>query len=73
MVPEVEHPIAGKMQTLGLPVKFSNTPGGVHSAAPLLGEHTREVLMEVGYDEEEAKRLIGSGAVSQYESIDGIT
>ncbi|MEP1442906.1 MAG: CoA transferase [Hyphomicrobiales bacterium] len=71
MVPEVEHPIAGKMQTLGLPVKFSGTPGGVNSAAPLLGEHTLEVLIEAGYDEEEAKRLIGSGAAAQYELKDG--
>ncbi|MEP3232914.1 MAG: CoA transferase [Hyphomicrobiales bacterium] len=67
MVPEVEHPIAGTVQTLGLPVKFSNTPGGVNSAAPLLGQHTLEVLLEAGYDEEEATHLIGSGAVMQFE------
>lgn len=71
MVPQVEHPIAGKMQTLGLPVKFSNTPGGVNSAAPLLGQHTLEVLVEAGYNEEEALDLIGSGAGTQYEPNNG--
>ena len=44
MVPEVEHPTAGRMQTIGLPVKFSTTPGGVRGPAPRLGEHTAAVL-----------------------------
>lgn len=65
MVPEVQHPIAGTMQTLGLPVKFSKTPGGVNSPAPLLGQHTLEVLTEAGYSEDEANALINSGAASQ--------
>lgn len=62
MVPEVNHPIAGKMQTIGLPIKFSETPGGVHSPAPLLGQHTLDVLMEAGYSDEEAQKLINSGS-----------
>ena len=64
MVPEVDHPIAGKMQTIGLPLKFSQTPGCVNSAAPLLGQHTREVLMEIGYSEQETKDLLNAGAAS---------
>lgn len=44
MVPTVAHPVAGKMQTLGLPVKFSDTPGGVQCAAPTLGQHNAEIL-----------------------------
>lgn len=64
MVPEVNHPIAGKMQTIGLPIKFSETPGGVHSAAPLLGQHTLEVLVEAGYSEEDAQKLIDTGCAS---------
>lgn len=67
MVPEVEHPIAGKIQTIGLPVKFSETPGGVHSPAPTLGQHTLEVLIEAGYSDEDAHLIISSGATFQTE------
>ncbi len=66
MVPSVSHPTAGEVQTIGLPVKFSETPGDITSAAPLLGQHTLEVLMEAGYSEEEAQELIGSGAGIQH-------
>jgi crotonobetainyl-CoA:carnitine CoA-transferase CaiB-like acyl-CoA transferase len=63
MVPEVEHPVAGRMQTLGLPVKFSRTPGGVRAPAPVFGQHSREVLREAGYTDAEVDRLIAGGAV----------
>lgn len=46
MVAAVEHPKAGPMKTLGVPVKLSGTPGAVRRPAPLLGEHTGEVLRE---------------------------
>ncbi len=63
MVPEIEHPIAGKVQTIGLPVKFSETPGGIHSPAPLLGQHTLDVLLEIGYSKEEVEALISEGDI----------
>ena len=63
MVVEVNHAKAGKMKTLGLPIKFSGTPGGVRSAAPLLGQHTRAILMSLGYSPAEIKALEKSGAV----------
>jgi crotonobetainyl-CoA:carnitine CoA-transferase CaiB-like acyl-CoA transferase len=63
MVVEVNHAKAGKMKTLGLPIKFSETPGGVRSAAPLLGQHTRAILMSLGYSPAEIKALEKSGAV----------
>jgi crotonobetainyl-CoA:carnitine CoA-transferase CaiB-like acyl-CoA transferase len=44
---EVEHPVEGTIPALGIPVKLSDTPGSVRRAAPLLGEHTEEVLREV--------------------------
>jgi crotonobetainyl-CoA:carnitine CoA-transferase CaiB-like acyl-CoA transferase len=62
MVVEVDHPTAGAVKTIGLPVKFSTTPGGVARAAPLLGEHTREVLAEAGYATAEIDRLIAERA-----------
>jgi crotonobetainyl-CoA:carnitine CoA-transferase CaiB-like acyl-CoA transferase len=62
MVPTVEHPVAGRMQTIGLPIKFSDTPGGVLHAAPVFGQHTREVLGEAGYSPVEIDALIANGA-----------
>jgi len=52
MVVEVEHSTLGLVKTLGLPVKFSATPGKVRIGAPLYGEHTREVLHEYGFDQQ---------------------
>ncbi|MEM6663259.1 MAG: CoA transferase [Pseudomonadota bacterium] len=48
MVPVVQHSTVGAVQTLGLPVKFTGTPGGVQGPAPVLGQHTEEVLAEYG-------------------------
>lgn len=62
MVTATEHPVAGRVETLGLPVKFSATPGAVTRPAPRLGEHTRAVLGELGYAPDEVERLIAEGA-----------
>jgi crotonobetainyl-CoA:carnitine CoA-transferase CaiB-like acyl-CoA transferase len=59
MVVETRHPKAGAVKTLGVPVKFSRTPGGVESPAPLQGEHTTEVLRQAGFSEDEVSRIIG--------------
>ena len=63
MVLEVEHPRAGRMKTLGAPIKFSETPGSVRRPAPLLGEHTREVLTQLGYSGAQIETLQREGAV----------
>ena len=63
LVVELAHPVAGKTHTLGLPVKFSDTPGQVQSPAPVLGQHSREVLEEHGYTPDAVTHLIQSGAV----------
>jgi crotonobetainyl-CoA:carnitine CoA-transferase CaiB-like acyl-CoA transferase len=47
MMVEVEHPVEGTVKALGIPVKLSDTPGAVRRPAPLLGEHTEEILREV--------------------------
>ena len=65
MVVEVEHPRAGRMQTLGLPVKFSHTPGRVHGPAPLFGEHARAILSEAGYDAAAIDGLLAQGVVRE--------
>jgi crotonobetainyl-CoA:carnitine CoA-transferase CaiB-like acyl-CoA transferase len=64
MVVEVEHPKAGRMRTLGFPIKFSATPGDVRRAAPTFGQHTREVLSSLGYSNDAIDRLVDAGAVA---------
>ena len=44
MIVESEHPVAGKVKLVGIPVKLSETPGSIREPAPLLGQHTEEVL-----------------------------
>ena len=61
MVVEVEHSKLGSVRTLGFPVKFSETPASIDRGAPLLGEHTPEVLAELGYTDDEVAELIRSG------------
>ena len=63
MVTEVEHSTLGKVKTLGLPIKFSETPGKVRTGAPLYGEHTAEVLGAYGFDAGEIAALQRQGAV----------
>jgi crotonobetainyl-CoA:carnitine CoA-transferase CaiB-like acyl-CoA transferase len=62
MVVEHNHPTAGPVKSIGMPVKFSATPGSVDCAAPLLGQHTVEVLQEAGYSDDEIEQLIATGA-----------
>ncbi|WP_280981013.1 MULTISPECIES: CoA transferase [unclassified Bradyrhizobium] len=63
MVVEVEHSTLGPVRTIGLPVKFSETPGKVQSGAPVYGEHTREVLAEHGFDDKQIAALETEGAI----------
>jgi crotonobetainyl-CoA:carnitine CoA-transferase CaiB-like acyl-CoA transferase len=63
MVVEVEHSTLGPVKTIGLPVKFSETPGKVRTGAPVYGEHTREVLAEHGFDQRQIEALEQEGAI----------
>jgi crotonobetainyl-CoA:carnitine CoA-transferase CaiB-like acyl-CoA transferase len=63
MIVELDHPKAGRMKTLGHPVKFSETPASITRPAPLLGQHSRDVLTEIGYDAEAIEALIKAEAV----------
>jgi crotonobetainyl-CoA:carnitine CoA-transferase CaiB-like acyl-CoA transferase len=65
MVPVVEHPAAGKVQTIGLPVKFSATPGEIVQPAPLYGQHSRAILAELGYPPAEIDALIEERVVAE--------
>ncbi|VVM79536.1 Acetyl-CoA:oxalate CoA-transferase [Pseudomonas fluorescens] len=68
MVVETEHPTAGRMKSLGLPIKFSRTPGGVKRPATLLGEHSREVMHEYGFSNAEIEQMLACGALFAIES-----
>ena len=64
MVVELAHPQAGPTKALGCPIHFSRTPTQITRAAPLLGEHTRDVLRESGYSDAEIDAFIGDGVVA---------
>ena len=64
MFVEVEHPKVGLMKVPNFPVKLSETPGEVKMAAPLLGQHNREILMGIlGYTEERIAELEKAGII----------
>jgi len=65
MVAEVDHPRTGKSKALGCPVHFSRTPASVERAAPQLGEHTREILRQAGYDDGEIDAFVREGTVAE--------
>jgi crotonobetainyl-CoA:carnitine CoA-transferase CaiB-like acyl-CoA transferase len=63
MLVEVEHPAFGVLRQAGIPIEFEATPGAVRTAPPLLGEHTDEVLAELGIDGDEVASLRAQGVV----------
>jgi crotonobetainyl-CoA:carnitine CoA-transferase CaiB-like acyl-CoA transferase len=69
MIVQTEHPIAGHVKAIGLPIKFSDTPGCVRRAAPLFGQDTREVLREHGFSDVEIEQLAEQGAIQMPDSI----
>jgi crotonobetainyl-CoA:carnitine CoA-transferase CaiB-like acyl-CoA transferase len=74
MIVETEHPSAGRVKATGLPVKFSDTPGAVYRAAPVFGQHTREVLREHGFADSEIDELAAQKAIHISGAIEkGIT
>jgi len=63
MLLHLEHPVEGRIPQLGFPIKFSQTPGRLKSPPPLLGEHTDDVLREIGYDAEAVADFREQGVV----------
>jgi crotonobetainyl-CoA:carnitine CoA-transferase CaiB-like acyl-CoA transferase len=72
MVVEVEHSSLGRVKTLGLPIKFSQTPGKVRSGAPRYGEHTSAVLSAYGFGADEIAALRQEGAIAAADFADEV-
>ncbi|MCW4462786.1 CoA transferase [Sphingomonas sp. BT-65] len=63
---EYDHPTEGRVKAPGFPIRFSKTPSVVERGAPLVGEHSRELLREAGLDDAAIEALIESGVVRQH-------
>lgn len=60
---EYDHATEGRVKTPGFPIKFSKTPSTIERGAPVVGEHTREILAQAGRSPEEIEALIQAGVV----------
>jgi crotonobetainyl-CoA:carnitine CoA-transferase CaiB-like acyl-CoA transferase len=63
LIAEIEHPTEGRLKQIAPTVKLSATPGEMQLPPPLLGEHTHEVLREIGYADEAIEQLLRDGAI----------
>lgn len=63
LVAEVDHPIAGRSEILGVPVRLAKTPGTVRTPAPTLNQHGEEILRELGYTPGDIGRLRRAGVI----------
>jgi crotonobetainyl-CoA:carnitine CoA-transferase CaiB-like acyl-CoA transferase len=65
MVVDLVHPQAGPTKALGCPIHFSETPTEITRHAPMLGEHTRELLREYGFDDAQIDGFVADGVVEE--------
>jgi crotonobetainyl-CoA:carnitine CoA-transferase CaiB-like acyl-CoA transferase len=63
MVVDMDHPKIGRMKAMGIPVKSTGELLEIRTPAPWLGQHTNEVLKDVGYDESEIRALHADGVL----------
>lgn len=63
MLLELNDPVVGKVRQVGIPIKLSETPGQVRSLAPVLGQNTEEILIQLGYTKEQIAELECAGVI----------
>ncbi|KLK92610.1 carnitine dehydratase [Microvirga vignae] len=68
MITSYDHPVAGTVKVVAPAVKLSATPAAVERPAPLVGQHTREILREAGYSEDEVAGYLQRGTVAEQKS-----
>jgi crotonobetainyl-CoA:carnitine CoA-transferase CaiB-like acyl-CoA transferase len=63
MVVEYDHPVIGRVKSIGLPIKSTGELTQIRHAAPWLGQHSEEALQSLGYSEKEVAALFSEGVV----------
>jgi crotonobetainyl-CoA:carnitine CoA-transferase CaiB-like acyl-CoA transferase len=62
---EIDHPISGRLRQARPPASFERTPASIRFGAPRLGEHTDEILLEIGYTSTQIESLRGAGVIGE--------
>ncbi|HEY7624341.1 MAG TPA: CoA transferase [Candidatus Limnocylindria bacterium] len=62
---DLPHPTLGMLRALGSPLRFERTPVEHHRGGPMLGEHTAEVLRDLGWTDEDVEKLAGAGIIGR--------
>lgn len=70
MIVSIEHATEGTVDVTNLPIKFFGTPGGVRLPPPILGQHTDEILSELGYNAAEIKALAENEIVFSHQNLE---
>jgi crotonobetainyl-CoA:carnitine CoA-transferase CaiB-like acyl-CoA transferase len=69
-VTEFDHPVAGRFRSVAQPIKMTGTPTPTPNPPPLLGQDTRDVLTELGYESSEIERMLDVGIAAEPGSSD---
>jgi crotonobetainyl-CoA:carnitine CoA-transferase CaiB-like acyl-CoA transferase len=70
MIASIEHATQGRVDVTNIPIKFFGTPGGVRLPPPTLGQHSEEIMAELGYGDDEVESLAGEGIIWSFEALD---